>query len=180
MTLLFELLPLFAFFIAYKLAGPYVATAVIMGVTVLQMLVQHLQAKPISMMQWLSLLLLGLMGSATLFFQNVWFIKWKPTLLYWLLALFCLLSPYFGEKIILPERLLGKIFPLQKTIWLRLNRYWVLFFSALGGLNLLIAYQAHMDTWVNLKLFGLSGLTLLFVIIQTIYLSRSSKMILPS
>lgn len=172
MFLLFELLPILAFFIAYKLAGVYAATLVTMVLASLLLTIDKIQRKSISFMKWLNMLLIGLMGGATLFFQNIWFIKWKPTLVYWLLALVCLYSAYFRKRPI-TQSILGEAISLSDRAWEQLNRYWIGFFGGLGLLNIAVAYQVDTDAWVSFKLFGLSSLTLLFAIIQAIYFLRT-------
>jgi intracellular septation protein A len=98
MISLLEWLPLTVFFIAYHYLGLYAATAGIMIASIVQLALYTIQGKSISLFQWVSLLFLGIMGSATLFFKNVLFIKWKPTLVYWLFSSACLLSPYYSKK----------------------------------------------------------------------------------
>src|SRR5437763_245988 len=132
MAFLFELLPVLAFFVAYKFAGLYISTAIMMVFAVFQLGWNWLQGKRLSIIQVFSLALIGVMGGATLIFHNLWFIKWKPTLLYWLLALVCVLSAYFGRMTV-AERVLGTVVTLPDIIWRQLNRYWALCFSGLGA-----------------------------------------------
>jgi intracellular septation protein len=172
MMFLFELLPVLAFFITYQLAGAYMATITTMSIMTIQIFMQWIGRKPISFMQGFSFLLVILMGFATLFSKNLLFIQWKPTLLCWMFSLVCLLSPYFKNKIPFSKVILGKVLHLSDGIWRRLNYYWMLFFIGLGGMNLIIVYQYNMQTWVTFKLFGLPGLTLLFIIMQIFYFSR--------
>lgn len=179
MNLLFELLPVFAFLITYKWVDLYAATASLIGTSILQLLFYKMQSKSIPITQWINFAFIGLMGSATLIFQNEAFIKWKPTIFYWTLASACGLSPYFTktnltEQVISP---LIKPFIKQNTtlphnIWILLNRYWIMCFLSLGLLNIVVAYSVTTATWVSFKLLGILGLQLFFLIIQTIYLSR--------
>jgi intracellular septation protein len=174
MISLLEWLPLTVFFIAYHYLGLYAATAGIMIASIVQLALYTIQGKSISLFQWVSLLFLGVMGSATLFFKNVLFIKWKPTLVYWLFSSACLLSPYYS-KTNLVQHILGSLLTLPDVIWKRLNYYWALCFALLGLTNILVAYSVSTPTWVTFKLFGLFGIQLLFIIVQTIYLTYFNK-----
>lgn len=108
------------------------------------------------------------------FFQNEAFIKWKPTLVYWLFAIVFITSHYIGNKPLI-QRLMEKNIALPTTTWIRLSISWTSFFVLLGIANLFVAYQFDTDTWVNFKLFGILGLTLLFIIGQAVYMSQHLK-----
>jgi len=99
------------------------------------------------------------------------FIKWKPTVLNWLFGIAFLASQFFGKRTLI-ERMLGTQIELPGLVWRRLNLGWTFFFVAMGGVNLFVVYHFSTETWVNFKLFGLLGLTFLFVVAQSIYLSR--------
>jgi intracellular septation protein len=115
--------------------------------------------------------LVVVLGGATVWFQSETFIKWKPTLLYWVMAGAFLLGPLlFGKNLL--KLLMGAQLQLPAPVWQRLNAAWVLFFAAMGALNLWVAYSFSTDTWVNFKLFGGIGLMLLFTLAQGLYLSR--------
>jgi len=118
-----------------------------------------------------SLAIIVVLGGATLAFHNPWFIKWKPTGIYWLSALVFLYSSFIGAKPIIQKMMEANIL-LERRIWLRLNNAWAVFFVMMGSLNLYVAYNFDTDTWVNFKLFGGIGITLLFVLIQAFYLSK--------
>ncbi|MCK4704318.1 MAG: septation protein IspZ, partial [Gammaproteobacteria bacterium] len=105
--------------------------------------------------------------------------KWKPTVLNWLFAAVFFISFFIGEKTLV-ERAMGNQIELPEAIWNRLNIAWVVFFIISGAANLYVAFyyaldmdeKTRMDTWVDFKLFGLMGLTLIFIILQAIYLTR--------
>ena len=63
----------------------------------------------------------------------------------------------------------------SEKVWIHLNLAWVGFFIAMGAINLYVAFNFEENTWVNFKLFGMMGLTILFVIAQSIYLMRYIK-----
>lgn len=118
-----------------------------------------------------SLLTIFLLGGATLIFKNEMFIKWKPTAVYWVLSIAFLGSQFMGKKSFV-KRMLEKTIELPTQVWPILNMSWSAFFFGMGILNLFIVYNFSTQIWVNFKLFGALGLTLLFVIIQGFFLSR--------
>ncbi|RPH61716.1 MAG: septation protein A [Burkholderiales bacterium] len=171
MKLLFDLFPILLFFAAYKLADIYVATGVAIVASAAQILWLRLRARPIEGMQWASLAIIVVFGGMTLMFQDETFIKWKPTVLYGLFAAVLVgARVLFGRDLI--KSVMGKQLTLPEPIWQRLNVAWSAFFAAMAGLNLLVAYRFSTDTWVNFKLFGTMGLTIAFVMLQALYISR--------
>ena len=115
--------------------------------------------------------LILILGGATLFFHNPSFIKWKPTAIYWVSAVVFLGTTIVGKKPLIQRMIDGNI-ELPQKIWVRLNVAWALFFCLIGALNLYVAYYYDTNTWVNFKLFGCTGLTLIFVFIQAMYITR--------
>jgi intracellular septation protein len=142
----------------------------------LGLLITKLQKKPITSMQWVSFALVLVFGGISVFFRNEIFIKWKPTVLNWGFAAAFLVSQFVGQKKSLTERLLSAAkIEAPEQVWRRLNMAWVIFFVFSGALNIFVAYQFSTDIWVNFKLFGLFGLTLLFAIAQAVYLKSYLK-----
>jgi intracellular septation protein len=175
MSQLFELIPLIGFFAAYKLYDIYMAVIVLAGLMTVGLVITKLQKKKITNMQLISWLLVMIFGGITLFFRNEIFIKWKPTVLNWGFGLAFLISHFVGEKN-LTERLLSAAkIEAPKNVWQTLNFSWVVFFLISGALNIFVAYQFSTDVWVNFKLFGLFGLTLLFAVGQAFYLGRYAR-----
>lgn len=174
MKFLFDLLPIILFFVAYKLYDIYVATAVAIAASVLQVGWSWFRHGKVENMQWVTLILIVVLGGLTLFLKDETFIKWKPTLVNWLFAAVFLGSQYIGSRSIL-QRMMAANISLPESVWQRLNWLWVSFFVVLGGANLYVAYNFDTDTWVNFKLFGMMGLTIAFVIGQGFYLSRHIK-----
>jgi intracellular septation protein len=147
------------------------ATLVVMAATLIQALVLKLRSQKIDLMLWISLALVVVLGAATVWFQNETFIKWKPSGLYWAMALVFFVSPLlFGKNLL--KSMLGKDLQLPDFVWRRLNLAWVLFFAAMGVLNLYVAYNFSTSTWANFKVFGATGLMLLFTLGQGLYMSR--------
>ena len=171
MKFLFDLFPVVLFFIAFKLEGIYVATAVAIAATFVQVGWLALRRKKIDPMLWVSLGIIVVFGGATLALQDETFIKWKPTVLYGLFG-----GALAGAQLLFRRNLirmmLGKQMQLPDPVWTRLNWSWVGFFLFMGAANLFVAYNYSTDQWVNFKLFGGMGLMLLFVIGQAVFLSR--------
>ncbi|KTC65165.1 intracellular septation protein (plasmid) [Legionella adelaidensis] len=174
MKLLFDFFPILLFFICYKLYGIYTATAVAIVASLLQVIVHRLKYQRYEKMHIISFAIILVLGGATLFFHNPWFIKWKPTGIYWISTLLLLGSLWVGSKPLM-QKMMGGNISLPDIIWRRLTAAWALFFLAMGALNLYVAYFFDTDTWVNFKLFGGLGLTLFFIFLQAIYLSRHIK-----
>jgi intracellular septation protein len=200
MKLLFDFLPLILFFATYRLAqgnkasaaafatehfGALVSggvvgaseapvllsTLVVIAATLAQVAILKLARRKVDLMLWVSLGLVVVLGGLTIWFHNKTFIMWKPTGLYWSFALaFWGSQALFGTNLL--RKLLGEQLELPGAVWRRLNLAWVLFFAAMGLVNLWVAYRFEEQTWVSFKAFGATGLMFLFFIGQGVYLSR--------
>ena len=171
MKFLFDLFPVILFFVAFKVAGIYVATAVAIAATFAQIGWLKLRGKPVDRMMWVSLAVIVLFGGATLAFQNETFIKWKPTVLYWLFGAALLASELvFGKNLI--KSMLGGEIRMPDHAWRKLNWSWIGFFALMGVANLYVAYNFATEAWVNFKLFGGIGLMLAFVLAQGFFLAK--------
>lgn len=171
MKLLFDFFPIILFFVAFKFYGIYTATAVAIAATLAQVGYSWIKQRKVEPMQWITLLLITVMGGLTLYFQDEQFIKWKPTVINWLFGIAFLGSQFIGQRPFV-ERMMSGNLELPSTVWKRLNLSWALFFISLGFANLFVIYNFDTETWVNFKLFGMLGLTLAFVILQAIFLSK--------
>jgi len=198
MKLLFDLFPVILFFAAYQLGesnpqpaqevldligvhlhagakpGVFLATLVAIAATVLQVGWVWIRHRKVDAMLWLSFGLIVVFGGATLFLQDENFIKWKPTVLYWLFALSLGLAPVLFERNLI-RLLMEKQVSLPDPVWQRLNLGWAAFFAFLGAANLYVAFSYSTDTWVNFKMFGTMGLMLVFIVGQSFYLTRHIK-----
>lgn len=171
MKFLFDLLPVILFFVAFKLSGIYAATAVAIAASVVQIGWLKLRGKTVDNVQWASLAIIVVFGGMTLWLKDPTFIKLKPTVLYGLFAVGLAVSRLaFGRNLI--RSMMGKQVKLPDPVWDRLNLAWIVFFAALATLNVVIAYNFSEEIWVNFKLFGSLGLTVLFVIGQALWFSR--------
>ena len=171
MKFLFDLFPILLFFLAYKLYDIYVATAVAIAAAFLQTGLYWLKHRKFETMHLVTLGILVLFGGLTLVLHDPVFIKWKPTVVNWLFALIFLGSRFIGQRTLV-ERMMSHAISVPTAVWLKLNWAWTLFFIAIGLVNILVAYNYSEATWVNFKLFGMLGLTLVFVFAQAFYLSR--------
>ncbi len=170
---LFDLFPLILFFIAYRVADIYAATAVAVAAAVAQIAYIRLTGKKIEAMHWINFAVIVLFGGATLWLQNDAFIKWKPTVLYWLFGVILLGSQMLFNRNLL-QKLLGDKVSLTSKGWRVLNISWSLFFLVTGSLNLFVAFSGYFSeaVWVNFKVFGLMGLLVVFVIAQSLWLGK--------
>jgi intracellular septation protein len=158
------------FVLAYHFYGMYTAIAVAMIAYPIQLLISWLLYRTLDKTQLFTAVVVVLLGGATLAFHNDTFFKWKPTIIYWVFGLIALGSQFYGDKVV-SERLLGKTLPLSTEWWKAVNITWVIFFLAMGILNLLVVFYCSTTTWVYFKLFGLLGLTMIFMIGQITYLN---------
>ena len=200
MKLLYDLFPVILFFVTYHQADALVntplgqlvdtsqseaivatifATSIAIIASFIQVSGYWLKHRRFEKMHLISLGLISVLGGITIFFGDPAFIQWKPTLLNWVFAAVFLGSQYIGEKSLV-QRMMGGQIQLPEPVWARLNVSWVIFFILSGAANLYVAFyygldqdeKTRMDFWVNFKLFGLMGLTFVFVIAQGFYLAK--------
>ncbi len=171
MKFLVDFFPIVLFFIAYKFGGIYIATVVAIVTSVIQVSYEWFRHRRVDMMQWVTLGLIVVLGSATLLLHNELFIKWKPTAINWLFAVLFLGSHYIGKEPLIKRMMSGQVH-LPEAVWYKLSFSWVGFFFISGIANIYVAYNFSTNTWVNFKLFGVLGMTILFALLQAVYLSR--------
>ncbi|TXH71478.1 MAG: septation protein A [Thiothrix sp.] len=198
MKFFFDFFPVLLFFLAYKFFGdmppalitaanqiPFVelsqaepkhailfATLVIILATIVQNLLHYVFYKRFERMHLISLGILLAFGSLTLVLKDSAFIQWKVTVFNWIFALVFIGSAYVGNRKPLVERMMSNAMQVPAPIWTKVNWMWAAFFVFIGVLNLVVAYNFSEDIWVDFKLFGILGLTLVFVIAQAFYLQR--------
>ena len=171
MKMLFDIFPVILFFIAFKLFGIYVATAVAIGATFAQIAWVWFRRRKVDTMLWVTLAIITVFGGATLLLKDDTFIRWKPTVLYWLFATVLAVSALAFRKNLV-RTMMEKQVTLPEEIWSRLLVSWIGFFTVMGALNLYVAYNYSLDAWVNFKMFGGIGLMLAFVLLQAVMLAK--------
>lgn len=174
MKFLFDIFPVILFFVAFKLVDIYAATLVAIVTTVLQIVWVRFKHGKVENMQWISLGLIVVFGGATLLLHNENFIKWKPTVLYWLFSTVLLVASLFFRKNLIKSMMSSQI-DAPDSIWGKLLTGWIVFFLFMGAINLFVAFTYSTDFWVNFKLFGGIGLMLLFVFAQAYVLAPHIK-----
>lgn len=178
MKFLFDLFPVILFFVAFKAYDIFVATAVAIAATVLQIAWLWIRHRRVDNMMRINLAIIILFGGATLAFQDETFIKWKPTVLYWLLSTVLLASHYMFNKNLI-RAMLEKQMTLPLNVWSKLNLSWVAFFLFMGCINLYVAFSYSIDDWVTFKLFGATGLMIVFIVVQMLMLGKYMKETVP-
>ena len=174
MKLLLDFFPIILFFGTFKAFGIMAATAVAIVATLGQIAWLWRKNGFVEPMQWVSLGVIVVFGGATLLTQDETFIKWKPTVLYWLMGS-ALWVGHFVFKRNFIQQLMGAQVELPAHAWGVLLHSWACFFVVMGCLNLWVANHFDTDTWVSFKLFGGLGLMLVFVVAQGVYMSRFIK-----
>jgi intracellular septation protein len=171
MNQLFEFFPIVLFFIAFKLYDIYVATAVVIVATIIQVSYNWFRYRKVETMQWITLGLIIVMGGATILLHDELFIKWKLSIIEWLFGLAFLGSQFIGKKPIV-ERMMSKTLTLPDFVWRRLNIMWGIFFLSVGFINVYVMYNFSTDDWVTFKTFGVPGLMLIFILLQMVFLYK--------
>ncbi len=203
MKLFFDFLPIILFFGVFKIADMHadaaaqfatqhlgfavsggvvgvdeapvlLATLVVMIATLVQIAITLLMRKKVDTMLWVTFGLIVVLGGATIWFHDPTFIKWKPSALDWAMALALWVSQaFFGKNLL--QALVGEQLELPKPVWKKLNYAWISFFTLMGVLNLYVAHHYSTSTWATFKVFGLTGLMLVFMVAQGFYISRFLK-----
>lgn len=171
MKFLFDLFPVILFFIAFKAFDVYVATLVVIVATVAQVAFIWLKHRKVGAIQWTSLAMVSFLGTATILLHDESFIKWKPTILYWLFAGTIFVADRFFRRNVI-RKMLEEQVRLPDPLWRKLANAWTLFFLSMGCLNLYVAFNFSTDAWVNFKLFGGMGLLIAFIVAQAVFLAK--------
>jgi intracellular septation protein len=200
MKLLLDFLPLVFFFVVYKVAGMHpddaaafathwlgsltsggvvgpkeapvlLGTVVVIVATIAQFIWMHVQRRKIGLMFWISFIMIVVLGGLTVWYHNDTFIKWKPSVAFWLMGLVFWGSQTFFHRNLLREELGGEL-EMADKVWQRLNFAWVAYFGLMGLVNLWVVYSFSTDAWANFHTFGTTALSIVFIVGQGIYLSR--------
>jgi intracellular septation protein len=175
MQMLYEILPVFLFFMAFKFYDIYVATMVGIAATILQVIVTRAITNKWDRKQVITMIVFLVFGSMTLYFHNPIFVKWKPTIVFWIFSAAILFTQIFTHKPLMQRMMEGALqnsASIPPKVWLKVNVLWAIFFIVLGSINLYVAYYLSNDAWVNFKFYGISLALFLVSIIQALYLVR--------
>jgi len=170
MKQLLDFLPILAFFITYYIFDIYVGTAVLMAATVIQLILIKVLFNKIAKSHWIALVAIMIFGSLTLYLQDDAFIKWKVTFIYGLFALVIAAYQLMSDPI--PKKILGAEIDAPTHVWRNISIGWALTCVFASALNYYIAFNLSLDFWVNFKMFGLFGLTMVLFILTGIYLYK--------
>ncbi len=170
MKQLIDFIPLIAFFATYQLYDIYTATKVLMIGVPLQYLLTWLVVKKLEKFQIITLIAVLVFGGLTLLLHDETYLKWKAPIVNWIFALSFFASQFIGEDNLV-KRMMGHAISLPKDVWRTLNYSWVMFFIVSGAANLFVAFTYH-EIWVEFKVFGSLGMTLVFMVAQAVYLSK--------
>jgi len=173
MQALTDFLPIVAFFVAFKFAGIFVATGVLIVATCAQIAYQWIRHHTVSRMTLISAGLVLVLGGATLLLKNELLIMWKPTVLYLLFAALLVASQFVGDKPLI-QRLLESQLKADARTWRLTNLSWAVFFVVLAGVNLVFVYRFSQDAWANWKLATI-GIVFVFAIAQAFWLAHRAE-----
>lgn len=175
-TLLSNLLPLLLFFAAYRAGNIQIAAAMVILTSVVQIIYLKLQTRVIEPIRWINLILVTVFSGATLWSQDSTFIKWKPTVLYWLTAITLYLSQLLWKRNLIQHLLIEHI-ALPDPVWNRLNSNCVMFLISIGLLNLYVAFSGYFteSQWVSFKVFGLTSTVMVFIITHSVWITHKLR-----
>ena len=171
MHAILEYLPLIIFFVFYKFFDVYWATASLIVTSALQIFYYMIKKEPVPKRNWIFFALIVVFGGLTIFLQDDDFLKWKVTIINGIFAFVLFISDVVFKKNLL-KQLIGENLTLPEKIWSRLNLSWAIFFAVCGVLNIYIASNYSLDTWVNFKVFGLTAMTFIFAIASVLTLYK--------
>ncbi len=171
MKQLLEFFPILLFFIAYKAYDIYIATAVVIGATIIQVIIAWFKYRKVETMQWITLGLVIVFGGATIILHDEQYLKWKFSIIEWLFGVAFLSSHFIGEKTFI-ERMMASNLSLPATIWTRLNFSWATFFISVGFINVYVMYNYNTDDWVTFKTFIAPALMVVFMVVQMSFIYK--------
>jgi len=176
-TMLLDYGPLIVFFVAYKMAGSglqgsLVATFAFMVAVIISIAIGLAVVKRVSPMVWVSTVLILGFGAITLYLRDPKFIQMKPTVIYVGFAVLLGAGLLKGKALL--KWLFGPVFPgLTEEGWLKLTRNWTLFFLALAIANEVMRATLSFDTWLTVKVWGVTAVSLVFAIANMPMLLRN-------
>lgn len=171
MKIFIDLLPVILFFVGYKLFDIFVATAIAIGATIAMIIYSKLVLGKVEKALLINGAIISVLGGITLLLHDKTYIMWKPTALYWIGAITLIVADHVFHKNLI-QQMMQKMLNPPANIWTKLNWAWVIFLTALGFLNLYVAFNFTENAWVNFKLFGVTSMMFAFMILQTVVLKK--------
>lgn len=174
MQMFYEVLPVFLFFLAFKFYDIYVATLVGIAATVIQVLLTRFMTGKWDRKQVITMAVFVVFGSLTLYFHNPIFVKWKPTIIFWIFSIVILGTHLFSRKTLMQRMMEGALQDavVPSQAWRNVSLMWAVFFVVMGSINLYVAYFLSDDAWVNFKFYGITAALLIISVVQALYLVR--------
>ena len=170
--------PIAVFFIAYYTSDLLTATAAIMGATAIALILSYGFERKTPMMPLLTAVVIGIFGGLTLWLKDDMFIKMKPTIIQALFGLILLGGLAFGKLFL--KSVMGQMWNMTDTAWRTITVRFSGYFFAMAMINELVWRTQSTDFWVNFKVFGLMGLTFIFIISQMGFIQRNAQEVEPS
>ncbi len=169
MKVFFDLFPVILFFIGFKLYGIFTATAIAIGATLALIVYSKIRHGKVEKILLINGVIISVLGGITLLLHDKTYIMWKPTVLYWMLAIVLVISNLFFKKNLI-QQMMGKMLNPPASIWNKLNWIWMAFLIVMGFVNLYVAFNYTEDAWVNFKLFGMTSILFIFMMLQIFFL----------
>ena len=172
MKQLFEFFPLIVFFVVYYKSDKdlYLSITAVIIATLISLVALYIKERKISTMMLVSTVILVVFGGLSIFLKNDIFFKMKPTIINALFAIILIGSTFFNKPVL--KMLLNSSMKLTDQGWSLMNKLWSGFFIFLALLNEIVWRTQTTDVWVNFKVFGIMGITIVFTIVQIPILKR--------
>ncbi len=162
--------PLAVFLLTYWQMGLYAATAGLMIAVALGVVLSYALERSVPVMPLVTAGLVLVFGGLTLALDDERFIKMKPTIVQALFAAVMFGGLILDKPVLKP--LFGRAWNLQDEGWRKLTFRFGIFFAVSGVLNEIVWRTQTTDVWVNFKVFGLMGLTFMFIMTQVPMIQR--------
>ena len=162
--------PLAVFLLLYWQYNLFAATGGLMVAVILGLALSYGLERTVPIMPLITAGLVLVFGGLTLWLDDERFIKMKPTIVQGLFALVMFGGLLFNRPVLKP--LFGHSWQLKDDGWRKLTLRFGVFFVVSGILNEFVWRTQSTDVWVNFKVFGLMGLTFIFIMTQVPMIKR--------
>ena len=170
-----DYVPLAAYFLAYYFLTEkdlVAATKVILVATVLAVILSLVVARRMPILPLITSGFVLLFAGLTVYFDDPRFIQMKPTVVQILFAGVLWVSMLFNRLWL--KGIFSLAFHLPDHIWQKLTWRFIWFFLACAGLNEIVWRLMSEEFWFNFKIFGLTGLTFVFIFTQMPMITRNA------